>query len=318
MNSVKDSTNQKFLELPADKEQIIDQEIPGWGGQPHQFDIEQVGALQAAWFSSRPLLVRGDPGLGKSQMAPAIASYLGFRFINITINGSTEIEDLLYNVDHIKRLSLLENKKVDLESAIEQGVLWRALAPTTTPSDLKASAKENQHIVNGTVLLIDEIDKADASLPNALLEVLNNQTITVNPLNKVLTTQVDNPVVVIITSYEERELPEAFLRRCAVLDLTLSNDDTGIEKLVSIFKVHQKNINNNAPSPIDIATAEGIAGKVIKTRKLHLEKQEYLPGTSEFLDYLRAFSQLPSSQSDMAERLKQYIIEKRNLREISK
>jgi len=250
-------------------------------------------------------LVRGDPGLGKSQMAAALASYLNFNFSSITVHADTEIADLLYRVDHIERLAQAQGvNELNAEQYINKGVLWQTLAPETEPtksskSDDIQSAKNYQ----GNLLLIDEIDKADSSLPNALLEVLANRTINVLPLNQVVK-QEALPVVIIITSNDERELPAAFLRRCAILDLTLKEGAQGEEQLKTIFKAHQTAINKLAngtgfvisetnPVPEE---ACNIARTIITLRAKQKKAHEYVSGTSEFLDLLRALVQFPCGE----------------------
>jgi len=284
--------------------QPINDDIAGWGGNNHQFSPEQVGAIQAAWLAGRPLLVRGDPGLGKSQMAAALACFINFKFNSITIHADTEIADLLYRVDHVARLSDAQQTEDSkpLSTYIDEGILWQTLAPKTKATDLPTIQNAEQtDSYNGSLLLIDEIDKADSSLPNALLEVLANKTINVMPLNQKLTQESDHSVFVIITSNDERELPAAFLRRCAILDLTLEEGAIGEKQLTDIYLAQQVAINNLANGAGFVVTNDeivpskvaAIAKLVIDNRAKQKEQHDYLSGTSEFLDLLRALVQFP-------------------------
>ncbi|KZN52568.1 AAA family ATPase [Pseudoalteromonas luteoviolacea] len=266
--------------------QPIRDDIKGWSGVTHFFDTKQVAAIQAAYFANRPLLVRGDPGLGKSQMAPAIASWLNLHFNYASIHANTEIEDLLYKVDHIKRFSHGHGNHddINIRHFIEPGVVWQAIAPDThlQECDSKECADTTEER-DGSMLLIDEIDKADASLPNALLEVLNNKTISVTPVGQTLEQKSDNPLLVVITSNDEKALPDAFLRRCAILDLSLEQGEEGVNQLLNIVGVHYVDYEKKFAQGI----VQRLAEQLIKLRGLCGEKNEYLPGTSELLDILR-------------------------------
>jgi len=294
----------RIIQMKVNLIQPINDDIAGWGGNNHQFSPEQVGAIQAAWLAGRPLLVRGDPGLGKSQMAAALACFINFKFNSITIHADTEIADLLYRVDHVARLSDAQQTEDSkpLSTYIDEGILWQTLAPKTKATDLPTIQNAEQtDSYNGSLLLIDEIDKADSSLPNALLEVLANKTINVMPLNQKLTQESDHSVFVIITSNDERELPAAFLRRCAILDLTLEEGAIGEKQLTDIYLAQQVAINNLANGAGFVVTNDeivpskvaAIAKLVIDNRAKQKEQHDYLSGTSEFLDLLRALVQFP-------------------------
>lgn len=297
----------QIITMNAHLTQQINDDIIGWGGNNHQFSTEQVGAIQAAWLAGRPLLVRGDPGLGKSQMAAALACFINFKFNSITIHADTEIADLLYRVDHVARLSDAQQTEDSkpLSSYVNEGVLWQTLAPKTKATDLSTIQNAEQtDSYNGSLLLIDEIDKADSSLPNALLEVLANKTINVMPLKQKLKQENEHPVFVIITSNDERELPAAFLRRCAILDLTLEEGAVGEKQLTDIYLAQQDAINNLANGVgFEVTDSETVppdvtamAKLVIENRAIQKERHDYLSGTSEFLDLLRALVQFPAGE----------------------
>lgn len=308
----------RVLDFQPDTLTVIHEDIPGWGNRPHQFNNAQVGAIQAAVLANRPLLVRGDPGLGKTQLAPALATALKLEFFSISVHANTEINDLLYSVDHLKRLNNAQGNSSSLEvsECIVPGVLWKAIAP-----DVKAETPEenttrlDHRSTRGALVLIDEIDKADASLPNALLEVLNTGTITVDAIGQTVQGKAERPVVVIITSNDDRELPAAFLRRCATLDIRLMDGEEGVAQLMEIYDAHKNRIDKMASGGevIEVSEVEELANDVIRIRCEQKKKHDYAPGTSEFLDVLTVLSQLPDSQRETQKKLVvDVLLKKRN------
>ena len=237
--------------------------LPSGAEFNHLLHPEHEKAIRGAAAANRPLLVRGEPGLGKSQLAYAAASLLGRKLIAHTISASTEAQDLLWSFDAVRRLAesqvaahtlrlsielpassrtnikdlLAEAEKrmresIDVKKFVLPGPLWWAidwesanlanrdrLAPSPATVSDSAQAWKPEH---GIVILIDEIDKAESSVPNGLLEIFGARQlqppgypdpIVSNPSTK-------SPLV-IITTNEERMLPTAFIRRCFVLELEL-------------------------------------------------------------------------------------------------
>lgn len=284
-----------------------------WEESFHVFDEESALAVEMALAAGRPLLVRGEPGSGKSQLARAAAQELNRRFLSEVITASTEPQSLLWHYDPVSRFheaqmlaaeaaaqtlgqdegddedepsaELIEippppdaaasrrkaaryKKKKNLQQkrqqlfraisagagrsflagqdigdlhpgrSISPGPLWWAVdclsarqqlercrwpfyQPGFALDDAAAAARQ------GFVLLIDEIDKADAALPNALLEVLGNGGFHAPLLNQTVRTPPGLPKpLVIITTNEERELPPAFVRRCLVLHLRVDDEQS--------------------------------------------------------------------------------------------
>jgi MoxR-like ATPase len=155
-------------------------------------------AVNAAVTLARPLLVKGEPGTGKTQLAEEIADALGMPLYRWHIKSTTKAQHGLYEYDAVSRLrdSQLGDAKVhDISNYIIRGQLWEAFA-----SDAQA------------VLLIDEIDKADIEFPNDLLLELDRMEFYVHETRELVRAR-QRPVVV-ITSNNEKELPDAFLRRC--------------------------------------------------------------------------------------------------------
>jgi hypothetical protein len=224
-------------------------ELPSGAKFDHLLDPVHEQAIRGASAANRPLLVRGEPGLGKSQLAYAAASLLGRRLISHTITANTEPQDLLWSFDAVRRLAESQvaahslrfegadaekelRQKIDVKNFVLPGPLWWAidwgsantanqdgLAPV--PIAVSDSAK-NWSEPDGIVILIDEIDKAESSVPNGLLEVFGARQIQPQGWSKPIVSKPGsrNPLV-IITTNEERMLPTAFIRRCFVLELEL-------------------------------------------------------------------------------------------------
>ncbi len=155
-------------------------------------------AVNAAVTLQRPLLVKGEPGTGKTQLAREIATAMGRPFIDWAIKSTTKAQHGLYEYDAVSRLrdSQLGQESVkDIRNYIIRGKLWEAFDSEVAP-----------------VLLIDEIDKADIEFPNDLLRELDQMEFYVYETRE--TVKAKNRPIIIITSNNEKELPDAFLRRC--------------------------------------------------------------------------------------------------------
>ncbi len=279
-------------------------------------DEQHVGAIQAAYFSGRPLLVRGDPGLGKTVLAEAVASLLNWGLVKVVVHYNSGIDDFLYSIDHLQRLHDANqglNSDVSQDMALSRyirpGKIWQAIAPDT----LKDYQMERPHTLQGTVLLIDEIDKADSTLPNALLEVLDTREITLPCLTNAIKPKIPHPVFIIITSNEERLLPQAFIRRCAVLDLQLKRNKEGIKQLKEIYVAHQT--YNSSIKALSDELIEGLAQYVLEKREVR-DEGEYKPGTAEFLDVICAISEFDEAITEkQLKDLKQHLIDKKQQRD---
>ncbi len=182
-------------------------------------------AVNAAVTLERPLLVKGEPGTGKTELARQVSAALGLRMIEWHIKSTTRAQQGLYEYDAVSRLrdSQLGDERVnDVGNYIKKGKLWQAFA-----------AKGR------VVLLIDEIDKADIEFPNDLLQELDRMEFHVYETGETVRA-VQRPIV-IITSNNEKELPDAFLRRCFFHYIRFPDMDT----MRKIVEVHHPGIKDS-------------------------------------------------------------------------
>jgi MoxR-like ATPase len=214
-------------------------------------------AVNAAIQLQRPLLIKGEPGTGKTELAKQVAKGLGLDLIEWNIKSTTKAQQGLYEYDAVSRLrdSQLGDERVhDVANYIRQGKLWQAFS-----ADRRV------------VLLIDEIDKADIEFPNDLLQELDKMEFYVYETGE--TIRAENRPIVIITSNNEKELPDAFLRRCFFHYIQFPDPET----MQDIVRVHYPDIKEKL-----LTTA--------LTQFYEIREQPGLkkkPSTSEVLDWLK-------------------------------
>ena len=214
-------------------------------------------AVTAAVELQRPLLIKGEPGTGKTLLAEEVAQSLGLRLIEWHIKSQTKALQGLYEYDAVSRLrdSQLGDERVgDIRNYIKKGKLWEAFE-----SDERV------------VLLIDEIDKADIEFPNDLLQELDRMEFFVYELSQ--TVKARHRPIVMITSNNEKELPDAFLRRCFFHYIDFPDRET----MQDIVEVHFPSIKQDlVKEAMDI---------FFDVRKVPGLKKK--PSTSELIDWLK-------------------------------
>lgn len=294
--------------------------------QVHVFDQTEIDAIHAALAARRPLLIRGEPGTGKTQLAKAAALDLGRAFVSHTVDVRTEARDLLWHFDAIARLAdaqicgaLKEAKggtdagqALPVENYLHPRALWWAYAWEQAQARAEALKRPAPALMpgcdsaNGCVVLIDEIDKAETDVPNGLLQALGEGSFTPEGMIEPVVNR-GVPPLVIITSNEERTLPDAFLRRCLVLLLSLpAGDEELIAHLVSRGRAHFPNA--------DQGVLKEAAEKLVTDRRAAAENHwRPLPGQAEYLDLVRAVLELgkdAEAQRNLLATLRRFVLHK--------
>ncbi|SFR86554.1 MoxR-like ATPase [Mitsuaria sp. PDC51] len=227
------------------------------GSQDYVATPDLMLAVNAAITLKRPLLVKGEPGTGKTLLAEEVAKSLGLPLLQWHVKSTTKAQQGLYEYDAVSRLrdsQLGDDKVRDISNYIVQGTLWQAFASDTP-----------------VALLIDEIDKADIEFPNDLLRELDRMEFYVYETREWVRAQ--HRPLVFITSNNEKELPDAFLRRCFFHYIKFPEADT----MQAIVDVHFPGLKKE------------LLAAALKTfydvRKLPGLKKK--PSTSELIDWLK-------------------------------
>ncbi|WP_374273879.1 AAA family ATPase [Brevundimonas sp.] len=227
------------------------------GTEAYIVDYDLRIAVEAAVALERPLLIKGEPGTGKTVLAYELAKALGAPLITWHIKSTTKAVHGLYEYDAVSRLrdsQLGEERVHDVRNYLKPGKLWEAFTAAERP-----------------VLLIDEIDKADIEFPNDLLQELDRMEFFVHETGE--TIAAERRPVVVITSNNEKELPDAFLRRCFFHYIRFPEPET----MKAIVEAH----------------FPGIQGRLVSTALKRFYEVRETPGlkkkpsTSELLDWLK-------------------------------
>ena len=214
-------------------------------------------AVNAAATLERPILVKGEPGTGKTQLAIEVANALGKPLFEWHIKSTTKAQQGLYEYDAVARLrdsQLGDDRVHDIANYIQRGKIWEAFASDEQP-----------------VLLIDEIDKADIEFPNDLLRELDRMEFYVYETKQLV--EAKHRPIIVITSNNEKELPDAFLRRCFFHYIKFPDKDT----MTKIVDVHYPNLKKNLLNEA--------LNAFYKVREVPGLKKK--PSTSELLDWIK-------------------------------
>ena len=214
-------------------------------------------AVNASITLQRPLLIKGEPGTGKTLLAEQVAQSLGLKLIQWHVKSTTKAQQGLYEYDAVSRLrdsQLGDSRVFDIKNYIKKGKLWEAF-----DSDERV------------VLLIDEIDKADIEFPNDLLTELDKMEFFVYETGETIKTK--HRPIIIITSNNEKDLPDAFLRRCFFHYIVFPDVET-MKKIVAVHYPHTKNqlVKDALDIFFDIRKVTGLKKR---------------PSTSELIDWLK-------------------------------
>jgi len=249
----------------------------------HHWDEEEVRALVYAVAAQRPLLIRGEAGCGKSQIARAAAAHSGGTYFCEVIRPGFEPLELLYRFDMVRRLA----------DAQVTGQLDTTNKRYVTDGRLTEAIRAVQPGSSLPVLLIDEIDKADSDVPNALLNVLGDRRFVIPYRNSGSGEEViagHGLPLIVITTNEERELPPAFVRRCAVLNLAPPEEGL-IDWLIERGRVHVRGRKLRISERI-----QQVAAEQVRDDRIACERGGYpRVGLAEYVDLLTALDALTTT-----------------------
>lgn len=289
------------------------------GTTNHVLEPDMINAVNAALVINRPLLIWGEPGIGKSQLAKAAAKELGRPFLHFVADARTEAHDLLWHFDAVSRLAEAQLRQepgstkdaskgsnpLAKANFVSPGPLWCALNWESAKKSAHRCKKklpdlQGRDAKNGFVVLIDEIDKASSDVPNGLLEALGANRFQPQDLDEPVICSGTTPLV-FITTNEERALPDAFQRRCLSLHLAFPKEIKDQNKFL-INRAKENALHFLGLTDDDFQLA---AQLLVEDRQYADSKHLYpLPGQAEYFDMLRGIQRLHEQSGKPA---KEYI-----------
>lgn len=336
--------DQTFQYSPFDPptEKVYDlAQVGSWPPAKHRFDRTSVLAIQTSLAAERPLLVSGEPGVGKSQLARAVAHVLNVPFLYHVVTARSEHTDLLYQYDAVSRLAQAQvlrhadskrGWKAELreDKFIRPGVFWWAFDWIGARRQAKHACRsegcgaraeccpgcgEPAHPEEGdeahqwkpgkgSVVLVDEIDKADSDMPNGLLESFGNHGFQVPCLEPPVARNLRHTVpLLMITTNRERELPAAFVRRCLVLQMEIPGK-TDEERKQFLRRRGRDHCGAwITDEEVYVQAADRLVEDRLAAREAHASVK---PGIAEYLDLLYALSRLcPNDRGKQLQKLEE-------------
>jgi MoxR-like ATPase len=292
-------------------------------------------ATETAIVTQRALLIRGEPGSGKSSFAAFAARNLGWRYYEINVTGRTEAKDLLWRFDALARLrdaQIRTQPNINPHRYVTPGVLWWAFNRESVER-LRSDEKTDESLLvepfaevnsnrdpSRSVVLVDEIDKADPEVPNDLLEVFGLNRFNVEDLQlKVERKSPDlfhdpdsanhyGSLLIVITTNQERDLPSAFLRRCIVYSIQEpEKTEEQVIRLERIARLHFNSWIESQPKGANLVL--NVAQKCCELRKMAKKHRRRGPSTAEFLDAVRVcFTLQIGPDSDLWKQVEQSVV----------
>ncbi len=292
----------------------------------HIFERASKMAINTAIYAGRPLLVRGEPGVGKSQLARAAAEALKVPLISRVLHARTETEELFWTFDAVARLAEAQvlgtlgitdkntvQEHLALTNFVSPGPLWWAFNWDTARILTQKNGRKTEppqplgwQPSDGCVVLLDEIDKCDSAVPNGLLEALGSGQL-LDPEGQPVQAVHGLPLVIVSTN-EERSLPDAFLRRCVVLPLIL-DDKNPLSLVANMVRRGQAHFGDRVSPEVLKMAAE----RLVTDRDLYRQKGLSPPGQAEYLDLIRAVvrqTQDPGQQKALMGEIARYVFQK--------